>query len=116
MLGRLVLLLVQLAVCWFFGPEIVKKLPSFGPQLNIFMYAVVFAILAWLIGVLGSIVLKDVAQPSTGKLSFALVGGLIGAAITLFPDVTRAIAGVVKGVPLTAYPLIGVVLGYSIKR
>ena len=116
MLGRLMLLLRQLAVCWFFGPEIVKKLPSFGPQLGIFMHAVVFAILAWLVGVLGAIVLKDVGHPSTGKLTFALVGGLIGAAITLFPDVTRVIAGVIKGVPLIAYPLIGAVLGYTIKR
>lgn len=116
MFGRLVLLLLQIAICWFVGPEIVKKLPSFGPQLNIFMYAVVFAILAWLLGMVGSIVLKDVATPSAGTLTFALVGGLIGAGLTLFPDVTRAIGSVVKGVPTMAYPLIGVVLGYAIKR
>ena len=115
MLGRLVLLLLQIAICWFIGPEIVKKLPAFG-QLNIFMYAIVFAILAWVTGMVGSIVLKDVAAPSAATLTYALIGGLIGAALTLFPDVTRAIAGVIKGIQTTAYPLIGVVLGYAIKR
>lgn len=115
MLGRLVLLLLQLALCWVAGPEIVKKLPALG-QLTIFAYAVVFAILAWLIGVVGAIVLKDVSQPSTGTLTFALIGGLIGAALTLLPDVTRAVAGVVKNLPLLAYPLVGVLIGYAIKR
>jgi hypothetical protein len=115
MLGRLVLLLLQLALCWFAGPEIFKKLPQLG-QLSIFVQAVVFAILVWLVGMVGAIVLKDVAQPSARTLTFALVGALVGAALTLFPDVTRTIAGFIRGVPLMAYPLVGAVLGYAIKR
>ncbi len=115
MLGRLVLLLLQLALCWVVGPEIVKKLPAFG-QLNIFAYAIVFAILAWLIGMLGAVVLKDVAQPSPATLTYALIGGLVGAGLTLVPDITKTVAGIVKNVPLLAYPLVGAVLGYAIKR
>lgn len=115
MLGRLLLLVLQLVVCWFAGPEIFKKLPQFG-QLNIFVQAVVFAILVWVVGVLGAIVLKDVAQPSAATLTTALIGALLGAALTLFPDITKAIAGVVRGIPLMAYPLVGAVLGYAIKR
>ena len=115
MLGRLLVLVLQLAICWLIGPEIFKKLPAFG-QLDIFVHAVVFAILVWLVGMLGATVLKDVAQPSAGTLTVALIGALIGAAMTLFPDVTKAIAGVAKGLPPTAYPLVGAVLGYAIKR
>lgn len=115
MLGRLLLLILQIALCWFAGPEIFKKLPQLG-QLTIFVQAVVFAILVWVVGMLGAIALKDVAQPSAGTLTAALVGGLIGAGLTLFPDVTKAIASVIKGVPLLAYPLVGAVLGYAVKR
>lgn len=115
MLGRLLLLLLQLAICWFVGPELIKKLPAFG-QLTIFVQAVVFAILVWLVGVLGSIVLKDVAQPSARTMTAALVGALIGAAITLVPDLMKLISSVAKGLPTMAYPLVGAVLGYAIKR
>ena len=115
MLGRLILILIQLALGWFLGPLIVAKIPAFG-ALNIFVYAVVFAVLVWLIGFLGAIVLKDVAQPSPSTLTVALVGALIGAGLTMVPDVMKAIAGVVKGVPPLAYPLIGAVLGYAVKR
>ena len=75
------------------------SLPKLG-SLDIFVYAVVFAILVWLIGMLGAIVLKDVAQPSAATLSIALAGGLIGAGITLVPDLMKAIAAVAKGVPV----------------
>ena len=115
MLGRLILMLLQLGLGWFLGPIIVAKIPSFG-ALNIFIHAVVFAILIWLIGFLGAIVLKDVAQPSPAALTFALVGGLVGAGLTMVPDITRAVSSVLKGLPVLAYPLIGAVLGYVIKR
>lgn len=115
MIGRVLLLLLQVALCWVLGPEIVKKLPQLG-QLNIFAYAIIFAILAWSIGILGSVVLKDVAHPSAATLTFAIVGGLIGAGLTLLPDVTRVVSGVIKGVPTLAYPLAGAVAGYMLKR
>ncbi len=115
MLGRLVLVLLQLAIGWFAGPIIMAKIPGFG-DLNIFIYAIVFAIITWLIGMLGGLVLKDVARPSPATLTFALVGGLIGAGLTMVPQITEAIAGVIKGVPLRAYPLIGAVIGYALKR
>lgn len=115
MLGRLLLLILQLAICWFAGPEIFKKLPQMG-QLNIFLQAVVFAILVWLIGAVGSIVLKDVAMPSVRTLTAALVLALVFAGLTLVPEITRAIGNVVRGIPLLAYPLVGAVLGYAIRR
>lgn len=115
MIGRLILILVQLGLGWVLAPMIMAKLPSFG-TLNIFVYAVVFAVLVWLTGMVGAVVLKDVAQPTPSTLSVALIGALIGAGLTLVPDITKAVSGVVKGVPLHAYPLIGAVLGYAVKR
>ena len=115
MLGRLVLFLMQLVVGWFAGPMIFAKLPKFG-QPDIFVQAIVFAILVWIIGVIAAIILKDVAHPSSSKLTAALVVALIFAALTLFPDITRFVASYVRGVPLMAYPLIGAVFGYALKR
>ena len=115
MLGRLVLILLQLAVGWFAGPMIMAKIPSFG-GLNIFIYAAVFAIVIWLVGILGALVLKDVAQPSPATLTIALIGGLIGAGLTMVPQITDAINGVIRGIPTRAYPLIGAVIGYAVKR
>ena len=75
-----------------------------------------FSILVWLTGMVGAVVLKDVAQPTPSTLSVALIGALIGAGLTLVPDITKAVSGLAKGVPLHAYPLIGAVLGYAVKR
>jgi hypothetical protein len=110
-----VLFLVQLAVGYFGGHAIIAKIPSFG-RLDMFIYAVVFALLVWLIGFIGSVVLKDVAQPSPATLTVALIGALIGAGLTFVPQVTNAVSGVIRGVPPLAYPLIGAVLGYAIRR
>jgi hypothetical protein len=116
MLGRLVLFLVQLGVGYFGGQAIIAKIPSFG-RLDIFIYAVAFAIIVWLLGFIGSVVLKDVAQPSPATLTVALVGALIGAGLTLVPQVTSAVSGLVRGgIPTLVYPLIGAVLGYAIRR
>lgn len=117
MLGRLVLCLIQLGVGWFAAPKLIAlvNLPKLG-SLTIFVYAVVFAVLVWLLGVVGALVLKDVAKPSPSTLAVALLGAVILAGMTLFPDIMRAINGVVPGVPERAFPLIGAVLGYAIKR
>ncbi|MEO0729879.1 MAG: hypothetical protein AAFY64_05820, partial [Pseudomonadota bacterium] len=63
MLGRIVLILIQFGISWRIAPEIKRLLPPLG-DLEIFAFAVIFALLVWLIGVLGHLVLKDVAQPT----------------------------------------------------
>ena len=42
--------------------------------------------------------------------------GLEKSKTSFFSKLTKAIAGVAKGLPLMAYPLVGAVLGYAIKR
>ncbi|MEZ5842311.1 MAG: hypothetical protein R3D27_01080 [Hyphomicrobiaceae bacterium] len=116
MLGRLILLLVQVAVGWTLAPVAARYLPPLG-QLRIFVYALIFAVIVWVVGIIGSLVLKDVAKPSPAALTFAIVGALIGAGLTLVPQVTTAVAGVLKGgIPVLVWPLAGAVLGYALKR
>ena len=77
--------------------------------------AAIFALVVWLVGFIGALALKDVGQPTPSALMVALICGVIFAGLTLIPDVMRAINGVVR-IPGEAYPLIGAVLGYAIKR
>jgi hypothetical protein len=114
MFGRLVLILLQLVIAWFAAPHIKQYVPSLG-QLDLFVLAAIFALVVWLVGFIGALVLKDVGQPNPSTLVVALVCACIFAGITLIPDVMKAINGVVR-VPVQAYPLIGAVIGYAIKR
>ncbi|MFM1815613.1 MAG: hypothetical protein RLZ98_2308, partial [Pseudomonadota bacterium] len=92
------------------------QLPALG-ALQIFAFALVCAVIVWLVGVIGAQVLKDVSTPSSAVLTAAVVGGLIGAALTLVPQVTTFVAAIAKGsIPKFAYPLLGAVLGYLVKR
>ncbi|MEM6498803.1 MAG: hypothetical protein AAF709_19050 [Pseudomonadota bacterium] len=114
MLGRLVLIIIQFALAWRLAPDIQRFLPPLG-DLQIFALAAIFALLVYLVGVLGHFVLKDVAQPTPSTLVVALVCALACAALTLIPDVTQAINRIIT-IPTLLYPLVGAVIGYAIKR
>jgi hypothetical protein len=116
MLARLVLLALQLAIAWFAGPEIVRYIPRFG-GLQLFVYALVFAVLVWIVGLILAQVLRDTPTPSSTTLVTSVVVALIAAALILwlpglFPDLGRPLGQI----PALAYPLIGAVLGYHIRR
>jgi len=83
MLGRLVLILLQLAIAWFAAPQILAYI-GIGGDVRIFVHATIFAILVWVTGLVGAQVLKDVATPSPNTLVWALGGALIGAALVVF--------------------------------
>ncbi len=117
MLPRIVLTIMQIAVGWNLGGQVRAVVPVNIGALDIFLTAVVIAVLVWLTGHLGALVLKDTPPPSAGALTACLVLALAGAALTLVPPVTQAIGGLLKGgVPLRAYPLIGAVIGYLARR
>lgn len=116
MLARLILLLVQLAVGWFAAPHILRYLPKFGSTVDIFIYAIVVALLVTVVGFAGSLVLQGVGTPGTGTLTSALLFALIFAALTLVEPVTAFVSSLSPGIPRTVYPLVGAVLGYFIKR
>jgi hypothetical protein len=115
MLGRLVLLLLQLGIGWYAMPHIGRYLPKLG-QLDIFVLAVIFAILVCIVGFVGALVLKDVAPPSSATVTTTLIVALIFAALTLVPQIMAFVDQFARGVPRQVYPLIGAVLGYAARR
>jgi hypothetical protein len=117
MLPRIVLTLLQLAIGWNYAPQVRGIVPVNIGALDIFLTAVIVAILVWLVGHIGGLVLKDTPPPSTATLSACLVLALAGAALTLIPQIPQTVNALLKGgVPLRAYPLIGAVIGYLVRR
>jgi hypothetical protein len=115
MLARLVLLALQLAIGWFAGREIVRYIPRFG-DLQIFIYALAFAVVVWLLGLILAQVLRDTPTPSSGTLVASIIVALIGAAITWLPVFLPDLGYAISRLDRLAYPLIGAVLGYHLRR
>lgn len=117
MLPKIILTLLQLHIGWTYGPQIRALIPVNIGQFNIFLLAVLIAVLVWLVGHIGALVLKETAAPTNATLTTVLVLALIFAALTLVPQIPAFINGTLRlAIPLTAYPLIGAVVGYLIKR
>ncbi len=120
MLPHLILIVLQLAGAWWGGQAIkphIPTLPRFGGyDLDIFVWAILFAVLIFLIGFVGSIVLKGVRTPGAGSLTMALVLALILAALTLVPPVTQLVDSLGLQADRRWWPLLGALAGYFIKR
>jgi hypothetical protein len=115
MLSRLIALPLQLIIAWFAAPVIVAFMPTTG-WWEMFAYAVLFAVLVWIVGVVSAEVMQA-DLPSSGMLVAAVSLATIGAALAVWlpsfiPDASTAM----RKVPDQAYPLIGAVLGYQIGR
>jgi hypothetical protein len=113
MLGRLILVVVQLGACWFGAPLVLGYLPrGLGGDVTTLLHAGLFGVIAWVVGLVGSQALKDVALPSSKTLAWALAGGLIGGALVIFKVNTF--------IPLKFAPMfmpLGLaILGYAIKK
>lgn len=116
MLSRLILLAIQLVIAWFGAPYIMRYIPGLG-GLQLFVYAIVFAVLVWIVGLVLSQVLREMGMPSSATLVTCMVVALIGAAlITWLPVLVPDLGRTMRQIPTLAYPLIGAVLGYHIKR
>ncbi len=114
MLGYLVLIALQIVVGWFGKDMIAAQIPNQGALIDGIVDAACFAVIVWLVGLIGSLVLKSVRRPGAPTLLSALVGALIGAAIILFlPDVLKALPGQVNP---GFIPLAGAILGYLVRR
>ncbi|MEZ5924936.1 MAG: hypothetical protein R3D57_11205 [Hyphomicrobiaceae bacterium] len=109
-MGRVVLLVVQLVVVGVGGTAAIKYL-SFD-VLKVFIYGMLFALLAWLTGVVGARVLQGVSSPSQQVLFTSIAGGLIGAALLFIPQVRT----LVPQLPELAWPIAGAVIGYHVRR
>ena len=116
MLSRLILLVVQLIVAWFGAPYVVRYIPGMG-RMEIFVYAAVFAVLVWIVGLVLSQALRDTGMPSSATLVAALVVAVIAAAIyTWLPTFVPEAKRVMLNLQEKAYPLIGALIGYHIRR
>jgi hypothetical protein len=111
MLGRLVLIALQLAGGWFGAPYLLKYV-SFGGDLQVFVHGAIFAVIVWVVGLVGSQVLKGVGVPSAATFAFALAGGLIGAALI----VLKVPALLPLKFPPLLLPLGLSILGYALKK
>lgn len=114
MLGRLVLLLLQIAVAWGAGPILRSYVPVSG-ELDLFVYALIFAVIVYLVGIIASLIIKGVGMPSPATLTSAVILALISAAFVTWglhlvpqlPSTTISNRGLVLAAAL---------LGYFIKR
>ena len=117
MLPKIILTLLQVHVAWVYGPQLRALIPANVGALNIFLLAVVIAVLVWVVGHLGALVLKETPAPSNAVLATVLVFALIFAGLTLVPQVAGFVNGTLRlNVPLVAYPVIGAGLGYLVKK
>jgi hypothetical protein len=112
-MGRLILFLLQLVVCWFVGQAVVEKWLGFGGKLELLIYAAVFAAFAWICGLVAAELLQGVEKPSQRTLLVSLVVAAIAAAVLIFVPQVKAFVG---GVPETAIVLAGAVIGYHLRR
>ncbi len=112
MLGRLILILLQVIIAWFGAPKIMAYI-HLGSILETFAFAAVCAIIVFLVGIIAAQVLQDVGTPSSATLSWSLIFALIAAAIAIWgPQLVPAIGRV----PDNALIVAGAVLGYLVKR
>ncbi|HMN36117.1 MAG TPA: hypothetical protein PKD49_00185 [Hyphomicrobium sp.] len=113
MLSNLILVVLQFVGAFLGAPEVLRFIPASG-DLGVFVHAAVYAVLVWIIGLLASLVLKDVPQRSPAALALSLVLALIGAAVIVF------VPAVLKAIPLNFphlyVPLVLAILGYFMRR
>jgi hypothetical protein len=114
MLGRLILILLQVAIAWFATPIIAGYVPVPG-AFSLFLFAIICAIIVFLVGVIAAQVLRDIGHPSSATLTWALVFALIAAALATWgPQVLPQVPW--GRVSPHAIVLAGAILGYLIKR
>lgn len=114
MLGYLILAALQFACAFFGTPPVLGLLRlSIGGDVQNFILAAISAVIVWIVGVVGSLILKDVKMPASSTLVATLIGALIGAAIVTIPAIRDFI-------PFSAPPpffwIAGAIVGYMARR
>lgn len=119
MLPRIVLLLIQVAAAWSLANPIKSALPALlGRQYDIFIYALIYAVVITVVGFAGALVLKGVRLPTASTFIASLVLAAILAAITLFSQINGPIQDALPFLrgKTELYPLVGALVGYLLKR
>lgn len=120
MLPHIFLIILQVAGAWWITPRLRGLIPSIPPfggyNVEIFVWALLVAVIVFVIGFIGSVVLKGVRTPGVGTLTFAILLALVFAALTFVAPVTQIVGQYVPALQTLWWPIIGAVLGYLIKR
>lgn len=118
MLGRLVLLLLQIVLGWFGANAIMGWLGGSVPgAFSIYVFAVIAAIVVFLVGVIAAQVLQGVGTPGSGTLTSALIVAIIAALLWEFGPTLPVLSEVPwSRVPDKYAVLGGAILGYHLRR
>ena len=114
MLGKLVLVALQIVVGWGAGSIVRQYVPVSG-AFDLFVYAGVFAVLAYATGILASLIIKDVGSPSPAALTSSLVLALIAAAVATYGmDLIPQLPG--GTISKRGLVLAGAIVGYMLRK
>ncbi len=111
MLGKIVLILVQLGGGWAIGHWLAGYVAVGDAYLQLVIYVLVFSVAVWLIGLIGGEVIKGVDKPKPSALGWAVAISAIFTGLSFIPQLVGIL-------PFqTIYlPLIGAVVGYHVSR
>ena len=118
MLGRLVLVLLQVVLGWWGANALMGLAGGSVPgSFKIYVFAVVASIVVFLIGVIAAQVLKEVGAPGSPTLSRALSIAVIAALLWSFGPTLPLL----KEIPWSKVPALyavlgGAILGYQMKK
>ena len=115
MLGRLILLLLQIAIGWF-GTTAIMGAIRFG-EFRLFILAVVAAIVVFLIGVIAALIVKDVWAPTSRTLAWSLGFALLAAALWTWGSQIPLLSEIPWGRIRAEYAVLAAaILGYHLRR
>jgi hypothetical protein len=112
--GRLILFVLQLVLCWAAGLALVQATKFQGP-LKLVMFAVAFAAIAYIVGLVAAELLQGVGRPAPRALASALIGAFLGLGIIFLQPYVPQLKSVLAPIQDLYLPLIGAVLGYHVR-
>jgi hypothetical protein len=118
MLGRLVLLLLQIVIGWFGSNAIMGWVGGSVPgTFSIYVFAIIAAIVVFLVGVVAAQVLQGVWTPGSRTLTWSLAFAIIAALLWTFGPTLPFLQEVPWGrVPSLYAVLAGAILGYHLRK
>ncbi len=118
MLGRLVLLLLQIVIGWFGTNAILNALGASVPAaFEIYVFAIVAAIVVFLVGIIAAQVLQGVWTPGSRTLTWSLAFAVIAALLWQFGPTLPLLSEIPWGrIPTTYAVLAGAILGYHLRK
>lgn len=118
MLGRLVLLLLQIVIGWFGSNAIMNMLGGSVPgAFEIYVFAIVAAIVIFLVGIIAAQVLQGVWTPGSRTLTWSLAFGIIAALLWSFGPTLPLLSEIPwSRVPAMYAVLGGAILGYHLRK